>query len=77
MKNTASPCSLEGLSTSLVVFQEVVDAGEIEPSGKRQRYWGPINESRIGGDSQGENESGQESGGEHFEAVESAERVLL
>ena len=59
------------------MFQEVDDAGQIEPSGKRQRYWGSINENRIGGDSQGENESGKESGGEHFEAVESAERVLL
>ena len=55
------------------MFQEVDDAGQIEPSGKRQRYWGSINENRIGGDSQGENESGKESGGEHFEAVESAE----
>ena len=57
------------------MFQEVVGAGELKPSGKRQRYWGPINENRISGDSQGEKERGKETCGEHPEAVESAERV--
>ena len=57
------------------MFQEVVGAGELKPSGKRQRYWRPIDENRISGDSQGEKECGKETCGEHPEAVESAERV--
>ena len=54
-----SALELEGLSTVLVVANQVMCAREIEPSRERQGHWRPADQHGVSSDGKCEQEGGQ------------------
>lgn len=63
--NLGGALLLKVLCTSLVVFDEVLDAGSVDTTREGQGNRGSVDQQRVGGDRESQKESGQEGLGEH------------
>ena len=58
--------SYEGLGTSLIMADEVVDASKIDPSRKGQSHRRPVHQHWVGSDGESKKERGQQGCWEHI-----------
>ena len=60
-----SAFGLEGFGAVLIVSEEVVDTGQVEPTRDRQGDWRPVDQHGVGCDGESKEQSGQQGGREH------------